>query len=839
MKRLASLLLGSLVMATSGLVMADTPVDMLVQTTHFDSTTGILSATLGSGSMEFARSGTTTFEAAIIKKLPPGPCRQIGKVWNFAIKEKAPPIVFDLLMLDMALAKCDALVRTTEVAPVAGGTPFPMIAIKPGHLSADQSRVGRAMTLDDVRSIATRAVARGWLSPEGLWDVASRWIAKGSSVAAHEIFAGLLTTGQVSELSRDVAQTIVGPLAEDEEAAAGIPRPGRVPSEHPIARPDTMPPPGKLRGPRYTLGETLGRGAVGKVVAALDREIHRVVAMKTLNLGTDAEPKLVRRFLEEGRITAQLEHPSIVPVYDLGAMPDGQPYYTMRVVKKQSLRDVLHRPELRKGWPLVRLLGAFLAVCRALGYAHSRGVIHRDIKPENILLGDFGEVYLGDWGLARVTSTSPVEGAQKPHEGATRMPSHIQGTPGYIAPEILRQEWDGADPRVDIFALGVVLYEMLAGEHPFDGDSMAAVLLATVERTPKRPRDLAPGCPLLLEDLCLALLAKEPGGRPQNADDVATEVESFLEGAKEKARRREEARLLCERAKGPVTRYLALEADRARLAEAATKALLDVKGWEAVDRKRPGWRLEDEAATAERESGRALAEAIELYTKALGYDAESEDAHRGLADLYWSRARGAEAERRPAQQVYYEALVTEHDVGTYAEILKADARLSLRSNPPGAHVRAYRYVEQGRVLVAEGERYLGRTPLVEARLSPGSYLVMVDGAGFRPARYPINLGRGAHHDGEVTLYRDEEIGEGFVFVPAGAFAMGGDAEAYDSVRRDDVVVGDFAIARLPVTMREYCAFLDDLEVRDPASVRRRAPHDLRGSEGFVVNKQKM
>ena len=693
------------------------------------------------------------------------------------------------------------------------------------------------MTLDDVREIATRAVGRGWLSPEGLWDVAARWLSKGSGAAAADLFSGLLTPTQINELARDAAATILGPLVDEEDPKTAIPKPGRTPaaSERPVARPDSFPPPGQLRGPRYQVGETLGRGAVGKVAAALDREIHRVVALKTLNQGTGADSKLMRRFLEEGRITAQLEHPSIIPIYDLGAMPDGQPYYTMRVVKKQSLRDVLHRPELRRTWPLVRLLGAFLAICRALGYAHSRGVIHRDIKPENILLGDFGEVYLGDWGLARVTAMSPVEGAQKLVEGV-RMPSHIQGTPGYIAPEILRQEWDGADPRVDLFAMGVVLYEMLTGEHPFDGETMAAVLLATAERQPKRPRDLTPGCPLLLEDLCLALLSKEAAGRPTSADDVATEVESFLEGAKEKARRREEARILCERAKGPSARYLALEDERGRLAEAATKALLHVKGWEPVDKKRPGWRLEDEAATAERESGRALAEAIELYTKALGYDAESEEAHRGLADLYWSRARAAEAERRPAQQVYYEALVTEHDVGTYTEILKADARLSLRSNPPGAHVRAYRYVEQGRVLVAEGERYLGRTPLVDARLSPGSYLVMVDGAGFRPARYPVLLGRGTHHDGEVTLYRDEEIGEHFVQVPGGAFPMGGDAEAYDPVRRMDVTVADFAIARFPVTMREYCAYLDDLERRDPAQVQRRAPHDLRGSEGFVVRR---
>jgi serine/threonine protein kinase len=132
----------------------------------------------------------------------------------------------------------------------------------------------------------------------------------------------------------------------------------------------------------------------------------------------DPDRPMVRRFMQEARITAQLEHPNIVPVYDLGALDDGQPYYTMRVVKKQSLGDVLDRPALREQWPMVRLLGAFVQVCRALAYAHARGVLHRDIKPDNILLGDFGEVYLADWGLAKVHRDSVVrqhlKGSQPP-----------------------------------------------------------------------------------------------------------------------------------------------------------------------------------------------------------------------------------------------------------------------------------------------------------------------------------------------------------------------------------------------------------------------------------------
>ena len=168
-----------------------------------------------------------------------------------------------------------------------------------------------------------------------------------------------------------------------------------------------------------------------------------------------------------------------------------------------------------------------------------------------------------------------------------------------------------------------------------------------------------------------------------------------------------------------------------------------MKGFEPIDRKRPGWELEDRAAAVEREQARTMAEAVDLYTKALAYDPELTEARAGLADLYWSRAVAAEQERRQAAHVYYEALVSEFDVGKYAALLKADAVLSLDSNPSGATILAYRYVEKDRVLVASEERYLGRTPLKEVRLNPGSYLIVLKRAGFRDARYPCSAARRA------------------------------------------------------------------------------------------------
>lgn len=680
------------------------------------------------------------------------------------------------------------------------------------------------MRIRDARAIALEAVARGWLSPAELWELAARWARQGDEQAGNALFEGSsLDPLRLASLVADATKQMeTVPYSTD----SGDPKKRET---QPRARSERPASPSQPPGPRYKIGELLGAGGVGLVTSALDRTIGRTVAVKTLKQGKESEPHVSRRFIDEAHVTAQLEHPNIVPVYDMGWLPDGQPYYTMRIVKRQSLRDVLARPDLKAQWPLIRLLGAFIQISRALSYAHARGILHQDIKPENVLLGDFGEVYLADWGLAKPMSEATLEIPSRRDSAPPRAngtSSQTSGTPGYIAPEVLRHESD-VDGRADIFALGVVLYELLTGTHPFDvGAGAGAMILATIDRNPKRPRDVVPSCPLLLEDLCLKMLSKSRDERPKSADDVTAEVEAFLEGAKERERRRIEALTLCERAKEPILRYQHLETDRQRLSELARQTLKQVKGWETVERKRAGWSLEDRAAEAERESGRALAEAIELYTKALGYDAECAEAHRGLADLYWGRARHAEAERRPAVQVYFEALVTDHDQGKYAALLRAEATVSIATNPPGANVVVYRYAERDRILVATDERYLGRTPITEVRLDPGSYLLVLKAAGYPDVRYPVLLSRGGHHRVDVNLYTSEEIGEGFILVPGGPAILGGDPEAIAPLPRQEADVADFAISRFPVTMREYCRFLEDIDRTDPRLADKRAPHDM-------------
>jgi len=701
------------------------------------------------------------------------------------------------------------------------------------------------MKLRSARDMALEALARGLMTPEEFWEIATACAEPEAPDVPAEVIAKILPPERANAVTHAAVDAPVVTLQVFPQASVpiGSERATTPASADPTAsvRPLGMGPssrevgvlPGAFEGPRYSTLETLGRGGMGRVVSAIDREIGRIVAVKTM-AEPDAGRPVVRRFMQEARITAQLEHPNIVPVYDLGALEDGQPYYTMRVVKKQSLGDVLDRSDLRRQWPLVRLLGAFVQVCRALAYAHARGVLHGDIKPDNILLGDFGEVYLADWGLAKVHRDSSVRKTIKGSQPPPAYGSPTGGTPGYLAPEVAHGRWSDVDQRSDLFALGVILYEILTGKHPFGFANDPHALVSAYEKGATPPREIVASCPLLLEDLCLSLMAVEPQERPQSADVVAQRVEEFLEGAKERQRRREEAIKLSALAVEPMRRYQELDEERAKLELVARSTHREIQSWESVERKREAWSIEDRIAEADREGALALAQAIELYTKALGYDTESEPAHRGLADLYWSRAQAAERERRPATQIYYEALVMEHDTGHYASLIRADGRLSLSSNPSGAQVFAQRYSERDRVLVLGEERFLGRTPFSDVRLDPGGYLVTLKAPGFRDVRYPVFVARGASHAGTVMLYRDDEIGNGFVLVPGGTARLGGDPDAIDPIPLQEIHVPDFALAEFPVTLRQYCEFLDDLQRAEPALAAKRAPHDMRGSEGMAL-----
>jgi serine/threonine-protein kinase len=680
------------------------------------------------------------------------------------------------------------------------------------------------------RTEAIAAAGRGLLDLAGVWDAAIRFCEERAAPGTIE-----------SAIPIDVA-----PADSDVHAAEASPPRSAVPVTRDrsdegwrkAAADPLLAQPAEPTVPvhRYQLRAEIGRGGVGRVVTAYDRQIGRTVALKILREEHSTDAEVRRRFVEEGQIAAQLEHPSVIPVHDLGVLPDGQLFYTMRIVERRSLATVLRHRLQRQEWSLVRLCTTFVQICRAMAYAHERGVVHRDLKPDNVLLGEYGEVYVADWGIAK--RLGATEDPVRVERGAPALESTalgaVLGTPGYMPPEQARGDWAELDQRADVFALGTILYEILCGQRPFRGATATDVVKATFEGKPRRPSSVKPGCPLDLEDLCLRMLAPSKEERPGSAEEVADEVEAFLEGAKERDRRRQEAIALCVQALEPAVRYEALEGEREKLRAEARRLSLGVQPWDAVEKKRAVWALEDRAHAVDREEAEAFAEAVELFSRALGHDPHHEAARRGLADLFWTRVERAENERNEPERIYYETLVREYDDGTYTPILTADATIVLSSDPPAAEVVAYRSVEQDRVLVAVRDTLIGRTPVREARLTPGRYVLALRQAGYLETRLPLECRRGTRMELHVRCFEPRAVAAGCVVIPEGPALLGGDPDAFDPLPREERHVDAFAIARTPVTFDEYLEWINELWKDDPAQAWKRLPR-TGGTEGLLCS----
>lgn len=294
---------------------------------------------------------------------------------------------------------------------------------------------------------------------------------------------------------------------------------------------------------RYTLTRLHAEGGIGRVWLARDSSLGREVALKELQPERIDNPAFWSRFLKEAQITGQLEHPGIVPVYELSRRSENrQPFYTMRFVKGRTLSEAIqayHRKrKAGQAGPLdlSGLLNAFVGVCQAVAYAHSRGVIHRDLKGQNVVLGDYGEVILLDWGLAKLvdrpeaedTTASVLLNLEGQPEATVQ--GQVLGTPAYMAPEQAEGRLELIDQRTDVYGLGAILYEILTGQPPFTGINTEDVLRKVREEEPLRPRTLCAGMSAALEAVCLRALAKKPAARYARAAEVAQEVKCWLAG---------------------------------------------------------------------------------------------------------------------------------------------------------------------------------------------------------------------------------------------------------------------------------------------------------------------
>lgn len=278
---------------------------------------------------------------------------------------------------------------------------------------------------------------------------------------------------------------------------------------------------------RYRLGTPIGAGGMGEVRLAKDVTIDRDVAIKLMR-GTADDAQTIARFFREARVQGRLDHPAVVPVHDLGIDATGQPYFVMKRLAGTTLADVLAQGTT----PQRTLLARLVDICLAIDFAHARGVVHRDLKPANIMLGDHGEAYVLDWGLARIVGdSSPFHGASAV-SGTETQAGALLGTPGYMAPEQARGE--DVDGGTDVFALGCILYEILAGA-PALPRGLAAIepTLASEAHRPSARADVPPE----LDEWCARATAQDRGRRP-TARALADGIQGYLDGDRDVARRR-------------------------------------------------------------------------------------------------------------------------------------------------------------------------------------------------------------------------------------------------------------------------------------------------------------
>jgi len=671
---------------------------------------------------------------------------------------------------------------------------------------------------------------------------------------------------------------------------------------------------------KYVIEKELGKGGMGIVFSALDKNIQRNVAMKIIALDQPSDVDNIVRFIEEVQITGQLEHPNIVPTYELGTTKDGKIYYTMKMVKGNTLETIIDElrrdrvselketaggtakgeaiSELKEGkagkqYSLTHLLQIFIQICNGIAFAHNKGVIHRDLKPENIMIGEFGEVLIMDWGLAKVIgqperkisdtvkggqperkASDTVKGIRESAFATKTMDGAVIGTPSYMSPEQAAGDIAEIDERSDVYGLGAILYQIVTYEPPYVGTDAYRVIKDSIQKPVIPPRKRSPEnrVPKEVEAICLKAMAKDKNERYSSANELASDIQNYLENKsisalpdsipKRAFKWVKRNKMLTGSIVAVILAALGVYGILTYLQHYRTQEKISEFLIQAQAAKEQGDKvLQTELTPVENRlfNIRTLEEyrqikkdiedyypqrqaklksvkneykkAIDNYGAVYQLDRDNKTANETLADIYRLYFDWEEKQNKTEEAGIYEQLIKLYDrKGRYADYLKGTGELKITSEPQDAEVYLFRLETTGDGRLAP-EGYdtvdaaiqdmprlqsfrLGKTPLHPFTLEMGSYLVLLRKEGYADTRYPVFIERQEKEIAEVKLYKPSDPPDGEAGIPEGmVYVPAGEFFPLSDLSLKVNLPG-FLIAKYEITYKDFLEFLNDIKTED-------------------------
>lgn len=610
---------------------------------------------------------------------------------------------------------------------------------------------------------------------------------------------------------------------------------------------------------RFEVFEEIAHGAMGRIDAGWDRHLGRPVAIKTLR--SDRAKDVVKmRFLEEAQVTGQLQHPSIITVYELGRL-NGEVAFVMRRVEGMSLKQLIQRlkrgdEELVNEYSLSHKVQTFYKLCQAVAFAHSRGVIHRDIKPSNVMIGDFGDVVLLDWGLCKIIGQE-VRSSRSSAERWQTVHGQIIGTPAYMSPEQALGMVDQISPATDVYGLGALLYHFLTYSPPFTGKSNREVVRKVLQAELISPTERAPDAriPEEVERICLKCLERDADLRYSSAAELAEDVRQFLDGwvnmmnpTPDQAHYQPLVPINQQRAQieEHLFYFQEIQEDLASsqdiwltLQESAQLHTDDVS-------RREGWDARMRIINYQAESEGLIAKLCEqlvhyqltrrhldLTGQLSAEDSTHDDITEMLCTLLASRYENAVIEGDERAQAQLGQWLQAFDPIQGELISNHVGALYIHVRPINAEIQLWQCVNEGGKLKPVRSKPLKSSPLLLEKVPAGQYVlsaalpstsepqqrVKVDNA--------IRVYPGVTTRLSVTLFHHETAPPNFAHIPSGTFRSGPPNDTFSPAC--ELALSDFFICKTPVTCGEYLEFLNSLA--EGAHERAMSHQPRRGGDG--------